>query len=771
MKRREFLLLTGATGIAAVVDPMLGHVTSTGNSAPEVLPGIETFVMTTCLMCPGGCGIKVRRLDGDPTSIAGNPKHPVNAGGVCTEGMSALQMLYHPDRLTRPMKQTGRKGSDEFKPITWDEALDTISESMKKLESRKAPEKCAFVLGRTGGSMADLVYHFMERWGSPNVLLDQPGDGYPQVFQAMHGLKAHPAFDFDNADFVLSFGADLLNAWESPLQFQRSYTSFHSAGRGVRATLAVADVRFSRTAGQASEWVGVAPGSYGALALGIAYVMLRERQYDFSFAEEHLYGFNDEEERSDKGTRLGYRSLVLRDYSPEVVSRLTGVPVETIINLGKSFGESPRALAIFDENVTAQPGGMYAGMAIHSLNLLKGNLNRAGGIYLQPGVPLAPLGPAPARDALAIEDLPSLASNGGLEIAFLYYSNPTYSSAFRSQIRSALERIGMVVSFSPFLDETSRYADFILPDALPLERWEDRPFPPSSPIAGWGVVQPCVRAAGETRHAGDVMLSLAQHLGGRMATGLPWKSFEEILKHRARGLYESRAGSPCGDSFDQELLGEMESRGWWMSSYGSFDDFWQKLTAAGAWADPHFQVKSLYDYIGSPDGRIDLYSRELQKRLGRSGSAVSEIDFLPHYHSEGIPIGVTDLPLMLNIYRPGKLQGGSAGSLPWARLAAIPLDRLAGDPWAEVSPKDSQQYSIGDLDWVWIESASGKIKVRAVISPACAAGVVNLPYGLGSIGRHGKERGVNPLELISPERDPLSGLAYRLGTKVKIYRA
>ena len=71
------------------------------------------------------------------------------------------------------------------------------------------------------------------------------------------------------------------------------------------------------------------------------------------------------------------------------------------------------------------------------------------------------------------------------------------------QMKDALARIGLVVSFSPFLDETSRYADFILPDALPLERWEDRHFPPTSPIAGWGVVQPCIQTAGARAFSAD----------------------------------------------------------------------------------------------------------------------------------------------------------------------------------------------------------------------------------------------------------------------------
>jgi len=130
-----------------------------------------------------------------------------------------------------------------------------------------------------------------------------------------------------------------------------------------------------------------------------------------------------------------------------------------------------------------------------------------------------------------------------------------------------------------------------------------------------------------------------------------------------------------------------------------------------------------------------------------------------------------DRQITLNPYRPGKLQGGANGMLPWARLAATPLDRLAGDPWAEINAQDAHANSIRDLDWIWIESTTGKIKVRALIYPGAAPGVVNVPFGLGAIGQSGKDRGINPLELIVPQRDPLSGLTYRFGTKVKIYKA
>ncbi len=741
---------------------------------PEILPGIESHRMTTCLMCPGGCGIRVRCVDGYPKGISGNPNHPLNTGGVCSEGISALQLLYHPDRLRQPMMRKGGTRTRGFVPVTWEEALGVVADAMSGLRQRGAADRLAFVLGRPGGSMEALVRHFMAVWGSPSILMDDWSSGYVRVFEAMHGFRFRPAFDFDRSDPVLSFGADLLNAWDSPLHFQRSHASFRLPERGFRRKLIVADVRFSHTASLADEWIGIAPGSHGALALGIAYVMIREKLYDAEFVEEHLHGFEDVE--LGGRTQTGFRNLVLRDYSPEVVSHLCGVPVERILALGKSFGEKPAAVALFDENAVAQPGGFHAGLAIHSLNLLKGNLNRPGGIYLQPEVPVTPLGSHPqgSEASGAVEDLTGLASSTNPpEILFLYYSNPLYSSPFRREIEDALRNIRMVISFSPFMDETCRFADIILPDCLPLERWEDRFFPSAHPASGWGIVQPCVRPLAEVRHSGDVLLELAHRLGEPAAAELPWKSFEELLQHRARGIYASRSGSLCIDPFHQGLVGEIERRGWWLSGEETFEEFWRKLVEAGAWVDPNYQVRGIRDYSRNPDGRIDLFSRALCRRLTEKERGPSNLECLPHFHSAEEPRIDPEHPLTLIPYRPGKRGGGSHGGLPWILQAVGANLDLAWNSWAEVHPEDARAHQIRHLDWIWVESPSGSVRVRAVLNAGAARGVINMPCGLGhqAMGRYAQNRGVNPMNLLVPERDPLTGMPYRFGTRVKINRA
>jgi anaerobic selenocysteine-containing dehydrogenase len=763
MKRRHFLLLTGVGGTAVAFDGLLTGISASNGAAPETKPGIESVKMTTCLMCPGGCGLRVRSVDGDPSGISGNPNHPINAGGVCTEGIAALQLLYHPDRILQPMRRKNGDRTKEFEAVSWDEALKAISAAIN--ESVASREKIGFLLGRSGGTMEQLVRHFMATLGARNLFLDGVRDGYQELFQVMHGINARPAFDFDSAEMVLSFGADLLNAWESPLQFQRSYAA-RGAMRGPARRLVMVDIRYSRTAAEADEFVGVAPGSHGALALGLAYVILRENLYDAKFAEERLYGFNDLD-----AARPGYRSTVLRDYSPEMVSRLTGVPVERILALGKAFGESASAIALFDENVAATPGGLFSAMAVHSLNLLKGNINRPGGIFLQPKTPLQPLGSTPAGPLPGIEHLAQQRDADPLSLVFLYCSNPLYSSPHRKQIAERLQQARLVVSFSPLADETSPYVDYLLPDAMFLERWDDRLFPATSAVPGWGIVQPCVPPAGQARPAGDVLLEIARRAGGSLAQSIPWKDFREVLQHRARALYEAQSGTLCTDVLQQDLVREMESRGWWMPTYQNFDEFWQQLLQTGAWTDPNHQVGSIYDYSGHADGRIDLYSRELAGRRALASSGSDEIECLPHFHSSEAP--KVEYVFTLNPYRPGKFGGGTHALLPWAMQGAGILERAELGAWAEINPADAKSHGIADRDWIWVEGAGGKLRLRALLDPGTAPGVVNIPYGLGHTHsrRWGAGVGVNPMELIAPEMDPVSGLSNRYGAHVKISKA
>lgn len=164
-----------------------------------------------------------------------------------------------------------------------------------------------------------------------------------------------------------------------------------------------------------------------------------------------------------------------------------------------------------------------------------------------------------------------------VDVLFLYQANPIASSPDPEKVRRALERIPLVISFSPFLDETARHAHLVLPDHTFLERWGDAPAPPTLPYPVWGVVQPIVPPFHDTRATGEVVLALASGIGGGVASAFPWSSMEDLIRERGKRLSDAQRGSAFVSRFRRDELREMETRGWWIAHGQSPGDFWESL--------------------------------------------------------------------------------------------------------------------------------------------------------------------------------------------------
>ncbi|HWO89129.1 MAG TPA: molybdopterin-dependent oxidoreductase, partial [Gemmatimonadales bacterium] len=315
----------------------------------------------------------------------GNPLHPLSQGGVCPRGIAGVQLLYHPERLASPLLRAGPRGSGQWEPVSTERAVAVLTDRLRSLREAGHPERLALVSGYSEGTMRDLWQQFMRAFGSPNDIADEPHDGADAVMSLMHGIARRPGYDLERSGLVLSFGAPLFESWWSPLQ---AFTAFGRPGAAdgapPRPRFVQVDTRFSRTAARAHEWVGTRPGTYGTLALGIAYVLIKEELYDASFVERHVSGFEDQ-----AGVE-GYRSLVLRGYRTEEVSAVTGVPVERIVALAKLFAERQPSVAVLGADVMLAPDGLLAGMAVHSLNVLMGSVNRPGGVLFADPPPVAP---------------------------------------------------------------------------------------------------------------------------------------------------------------------------------------------------------------------------------------------------------------------------------------------------------------------------------------------------------------------------------------------
>src|SRR4051812_48130567 len=156
MDRRDFIKLTAVTGTSAAL-------TACGNPEhqlirfvpdDDIVPGIAEWKPSVCPLCRAGCGVTVRVTDADyditrdgqagvlaikaAKKLEGQPSHPVNRGGLCARGQAAIQLTYHPDRLTQPMKRSGARGSGTFTPVSWDQAIGELVAQLDKLTDRKA---------------------------------------------------------------------------------------------------------------------------------------------------------------------------------------------------------------------------------------------------------------------------------------------------------------------------------------------------------------------------------------------------------------------------------------------------------------------------------------------------------------------------------------------------------------------------------------------------------------------------------------------------------
>src|SRR3990172_7784363 len=376
IKRRDFLKLFGGASGALLVGGLDDVIAlpdewlEKGKNGPR----IESWQNTICGLCPSGCGLRVRLVDAIPVSVKGNPVYPVNKGGLCPLGLNALHSLYHPDRIKGPLKRTGLVGSGKWESTSWDEALTTIGNRLAELRSRGRSHEAAFLGHTEGRLMKRHIRAFMEAYGSPNYFQFSSSQNDAAAYALVQGHSALPAYDVLNARLIVSFGANFLEEGYSPVY----YTKLYSHHEEQQTRYVQIESRMSLTAGNADQWIPIRPGTYGALALGLAYVLIREELYDKDFVRQQTFGFEDRTDGS--GARhVGFKNMVLENYYPEKVEELTGVPSSAILQLGRELGNTKPALVMGGQGAAENTNGTFASMAVYSLNALLGNFNKKGG--------------------------------------------------------------------------------------------------------------------------------------------------------------------------------------------------------------------------------------------------------------------------------------------------------------------------------------------------------------------------------------------------------
>lgn len=438
--RRTFLKLAGFSFAGTVIAGC--QQSSVEKAIPflikpeEVTPGVATWYATTCSGCNAACGVMAKNRDGRPIKLEGNPEHPLSHGGLCAIGQASLLSLYDSQRLRHPMVG-GREA-------TWDEADRVIMEELAKIKASGgavrvlsgsvASPTTRAAIGRFLAGFKDAKHVVYDALSSSAIL---------DAHERTHGIRVLPHYRFDRAKVIVSFDADFLGTWISPVEFTAAYR----AGRSLDGTPAgfshhtQIESRLSLTGSNADRRISIAPSEIRTMIQHLA------AQVAF-LAGERTSG-------ADDGT------------ISSIAARLWKSRGKTLVVSGVNDGRSQ--------------------LLVNYINHLLGNYGSTVDVD-------RPSYQAQGNDA-GLQMLLDELKAGTVATLFVHNANPAFDLPNGAEIARYLKAVPLTVSTSGRLDETAGAAGIVCPEPHTLESWSD-----AEPVAGVvSVSQPVIEPFGDTR--------------------------------------------------------------------------------------------------------------------------------------------------------------------------------------------------------------------------------------------------------------------------------
>jgi anaerobic selenocysteine-containing dehydrogenase len=469
-------------------------------------------------LCPSGCAVSVRTVEGAPTLVQGSKDNPLSQGGVCPACAAAAQLLYSPARIKGPMMKKSPNGPLE--PVSWDDALSALSDKLKAVKGKDG--KVAMVSGDQTGTSSEVFSAFVAGLGSQDFYL-MPSEG--QVAAKAWGLMGGAGkvgFDLKNADFVLFLGADAFESWGPMVRNKKTFAAKRPVGQAALASYVYAGPVRSRTAAVCDQYLPVPADALTALGLGLAAQLVQMGK------------------SADVADFAEFKAM-LGNFSPDKVEKIAGVKPEALTALAKKLAAAKAPLVI-----AGSPFGQGEGAATFiagaALNLLLGQVNKPGGMKVFADFAPVVKGAATAKklgEATAADYLAKVgAGKASPEVLMVYEANPAYGLPAADAMAKAMEKIPFVVSFATFLDETAQKATLVLPAPHSLERADDLANPYGYSRAAYGVSLPVLKPVADAKSTPDVILALA----GKLGLELGFTSFTDVLKAKAEAV-----GASWGD--------------------------------------------------------------------------------------------------------------------------------------------------------------------------------------------------------------------------------
>ncbi|MBW2517789.1 MAG: molybdopterin-dependent oxidoreductase [Deltaproteobacteria bacterium] len=649
--------------------------------------GFDGVVRSHCRMCHGGCGVLVYTRNGKIAKIAGDPDCPINHGTLCSKGLASTQLVYHPDRLTYPVRSVGSRGNGQWERISWDEALDCIAEKILAYKADFGAESIVLGYG-TGRENEAVIYRFANLLGSPNVLTAGHFCYGPRIATSIITCGTNPIVDYENHPrCIMVWGNNLVIS--NPDCYKGEPFSV-SLAKGAK--LIAVDPRLTRIAARADVWLQLRPGTDAALALGMLNVIVNEELYDREFVKDHVYGWEPFVER-------------VNEYPLEKVEKITWVAGEKIRQAARLFATAKPAAVQWGVAIEQQINCADNDRLLMALMGITGNIDVPGGQVLFKTPRIRNVGyfgahrmlPDAQREKRLGGDRFRLAGNFAIinpkcvwdaileekpypvKMLFFISSNPLMTRANAKEVYRALEKVDFMVVSDFFRTPTAEMADIVLPAATWLEMdyigdyWKRH---------GYILPRRKVVQVGECRSDHEMLNDLAHRVG---------------------------QGDHWWDDFEQALDWILEP----------MDITWQDFKKMDYLRGEVIHQKYKFKGFSTPSRKFELYATLLEQW---------GYDPLPQYREPpespySTPERFKDYPYILITGRrsPGFFHTENR-QIPWLR-------ELHRDPIVEIHPRAANKEGITEGQWVVIESPRGKIRQRAKLFEGMDARVVSAEHG------------------------------------------
>jgi len=641
-------------------------------------------ICTDCTLCVHSCGCRVLVEDGKAVDIKGLENHPLVQGNLCCKGEAALDSIYHPQRLKTPLKRQ----NGDFVPISWEQALDAIADKLLELKKDFGPE----VLGVFSGSIgvenyeiAGLTQRFMAAFGSPNFFSVESVCYRMRIRSRQITFGKYPTEELDSNLYIL-WGHNP-EASDPPLKLALD----RNLEKGAK--LVVIDPKRIPLADRADMYLGIRPGTDGALALAMMQVIVDEGLYDDDFINAYTTGFDQ-------------LASYVREFTPEWAEEITWVPAEKIRELARLFATTKGAGIYQGTNTQDQTiNGTQNSRAFAILQSITGNINVPGAWTISPRLKLGNTTLSVQGKPLGVDEYPLFYELWGrkspygivsmvpeaipdkLKAFIVEGGNPLMSMPDSKAFEEAFSKLDLLVVQDMFLTKTAELAHYVLPACSHLEKW--------GLAYTYNVVhcmpylmlrKKCIEPYHQSWSEWRFFTELAARMG--MADKFPWRSEEELVAFELE---------PTGMSFDY-LLHERPEGDYYQQKNYTIDEKTFK----------------------TPSGKIEIYSQTL---------ADYGFDPLPSYQEPANSPKSSDRDF-LNKY-PLILSTGNR-DLCYTHAQHRNVEALKEEspqPEVEISPKTAQDFGIQNGDGVFVETYMGHIRMQARVEDRVMDNVVLLTHG------------------------------------------